>query len=236
MSNEIHNKIHIFESEINNHFSKLKEMRNAFLFVLILISFSRISFAQQGNYRPTLFFREDWKEIASERPLSQKHVNNTDLLLQMYGVGQDSLTKSNHETPIDDPFYVWSGMCQGNWMIALKHKTSNVDLTGFAKIVWRTKQAGLRQLRITLKLANGTWLVSNLYDDATRDWRVKEFNVQDIRWYRLDEKRIVEIGAVINPDLSNIEEVGFTDLMPGGQSASCSRLDWIEVYGKPVKR
>jgi len=24
--------------------------------------------------------------------------------------------------------------------------------------------------------------------------------------------------------------------MRGGQSNSCSRLDWIEVYGKPVKR
>jgi hypothetical protein len=28
-----------------------------------------------------------------------------------------------------------------------------------------------------------------------------------------------------------VEEVGFTDLMPGGISAACSRLDWIEVYG-----
>ena len=85
-------------------------------------------------------------------------------------------------------------------------------------------------------LANGTWLVSNLYDDATKDWRMKEFNIQDITWYKLDEKSIVETGVVLNPDLSNVEEVGFTDLMPGGRSASCSRLDWIEVYGKPVKR
>ncbi len=41
---------------------------------------------------------------------------------------------------------------------------------------------------------------------------------------------------VNNPDLSNVEEIGFTDLMPGGKSSSCSRLDWIEVYGKPIKR
>ena len=36
--------------------------------------------------------------------------------------------------------------------------------------------------------------------------------------------------------LSNVEEIGFTDLMPGGKSSSCSRLDWIEVYGMPVAR
>ena len=33
-------------------------------------------------------------------------------------------------------------------MVTLKHKTSNVDLSGFAKISWRSKQVGLRELRI----------------------------------------------------------------------------------------
>lgn len=121
-------------------------------------------------------------------------------------------------------------------MVTLKHKTFNVDLTGFSKIIWRAKQAGLRQLRITLKLADGTWLVSDQYDDATKDWRIREFNIQDIVWFKLDAKTVVEIGPVSNPDLTNVEEIGFTDLMPGGKSASCSRLDWIEVYGLPVKR
>jgi len=65
---------------------------------------------------------------------------------------------------------------------------------------------------------------------------LKMFNIQDIVWYKLDSKSVVEIGPVTNPDLSNVEEIGFTDLMPGGKSASCSRLDWIEVYGKTVKR
>ncbi len=202
------------------------------LFTLIISN----GFAQETNYRPSLIFREDWKETPAEIPLSQKHVNNPDLLVQLYGPGQDSLKKSNHEKPVDDPFYVWSGLCLGNWMVTLKHKTNNVDLSGFAKISWRSKQVGLRQLRIALKLVNGTWLVSDQFDDATKDWRIREFNVQDIVWYKLDAKSVVEIGPVANPDLSNVEEIGFTDLMPGGKSASCSRLDWIEVYGNPVKR
>jgi hypothetical protein len=39
---------------------------------------------------------------------------------------------------------------------------------------------------------------------------------------------------VTDLDLSRVDEIGFTDLMPGGGSDACSRLDWIEVYGKPV--
>jgi len=190
----------------------------------------------QNIYRPELFFREDWKEIPAEIPLSQKHVNNPELLVQLYGAGQDSIKKSHHEKPVDDPYYIWSGLCLSNWMVTLKHKNSNVDLSGFAKIRWRTKQSGIRQLRIVLKLADGKWLVSNQFDGISKDWRIKEFNISDIIWYKLDAERIVEIGVSKDYDLSNIEEIGFTDLMPGGKSAACSRLDWIEVYGKTVKR
>ncbi|NCB07564.1 MAG: hypothetical protein EOM73_05320 [Bacteroidia bacterium] len=210
-------------------------MKPIFFFFAGLLITSHLM-AQETSYRSGLFFREDWKETPAEIPLSQKHVNNPDLLVQLYGPGQDSLKKSNHERPMDDPFYVWSGLCTGNWMVALKHKSTNVDLSGFAKIVWRTKQAGLRNLHITLELADGTWLVSDQYDNESKDWRIREFNIQDLKWYRLDSRNIVETGAVVNPDLSNVEEIGFTDLMPGGKSASCSRLDWLEVYGKPAKR
>jgi hypothetical protein len=211
-------------------------MKKNFVLIVFFALFVFNGFSQETNYRPGLFFREDWKETPAEIPLSQKHVNNPGLLVQLYGPGQDSLKKSNHEKPVDDPFYVWSGLCLENWMVTLKHKTDNVDLTGFAKIVWRSKQAGLRYLRITLKLADGTWLVSDQFDSASKDWRIREFNIQDLNWFKLDSKTIVETGAVTNPNLSNVEEIGFTDLMPGGKSASCTRLDWIEVYGKPVKR
>jgi len=210
-------------------------MRHILLIISIFLLFGKISLAQE-NYRPGLFFREDWKETPAEIPLSQKHVNNPDLLVQLYGAGKDSLKKSNHEKPVDDPYYVWSGLCLGNWMVTLKHKTQNVDLNGFAKIRWRSKQFGFRQLRIALKLADGNWLVSDQFDGPSKDWRIKEFNIQDINWHLLDPVRVTDVGEAEDPDLSNVEEIGFTDLMPGGKSAACSRLDWIEVYGKPVKR
>ena len=204
------------------------------LFVALFIN-SMLIFSQE-NYRPELFFREDWKETPPEIPLSQNHVDNIDLILNLYGDGQDSLKKSNHDRPVDDPFYVWSGLCLDNWLVSLKHKKYNVDLTGFSKIKWRSKQSGLRYLRLALKLADGTWIVSDANDGPSKDWRVTEFNIQDIQWYRLDINRVVEVGAATNPDLSNVEEVGFTDLMPGGKSNSCSRLDWIEVFGASVER
>ncbi|MFW5831678.1 MAG: hypothetical protein ACOCVA_05470 [Prolixibacteraceae bacterium] len=203
-------------------------------FILILVTI--LTAVAQDNYRPGLFFREDWKEIPAEIPLSQKHVDHPELLVNLYGPGQDSIKKSNHEKPVDDPYYVWSGLCPGNWMVTLKHRDKNVDLTDFAKLRWRTKQFGLRQLRIALKLADGTWLVSDLSDGPSKDWRMKEFNIRDITWHRLDPERVVEVGVAKNADLSNVEEIGFTDLMPGGGSPACSRLDWIEVYGQPVNK
>ncbi len=189
-----------------------------------------------AQYRPSLFFREDWKEIPAATPVTQAHVADKDLLLGLYGPGCDSIKKSHHDTPSDDPYYIWSGPCVGNWAVTLKNPKYFVDLSSYGKIMWRSKQAGLRCLHPLLKLADGTWLVGNLGDCSSKDWRITEFNMADIVWYTLDIKSVIEIRPVSAPDLSKVDEVGFTDLMTGGASDACSRLDWIEVYGKPVKR
>ena len=154
----------------------------------------------------------------------------------MYGPGCDSLKKSHHETPVDDPYYVWPGLCQGNWVVTLKKNKSYVDLTGYAKIMWRSKQSGFRCLHLVLKLADGTWLVSEQCDDSSNDWRIHEFNIMDINWYILNIKSVIEVRPATKINLSRVEEIGFTDLMTGGGSDACSRLDWIEVYGKQVSR
>ena len=186
--------------------------------------------------RPGLFFREDWKETPAAKPVTQEHVNNPNLILTRYGPGETGIKKSHHDRPADDPFYIWSGEAEGNWAVSLKHRSSYVDLTGLAKIRWRTKQAGYRQLRILMKLSEGSWLVSDQSDGPSNDWRIREFNISDLRWRRLDIKKVVEGVWEPNPDLSRVEEVGWTDLMIGGGSDACSRLDWIEVYGKPVPK
>lgn len=184
--------------------------------------------------RPGLFFREDWKEIAAVTPITQEHVANPDLILSLYGPGKTSIRKSHHDKPLDDPYYVWSGECQGNWAVSLRHNSALVDLTGHAKIRWRSEPSGFRRLRITLKLADGAWLVSDESDGPSTDWRVSEFNVSDIHWRRLNIENVIEGDWVDKPDLSRVDEIGFTDLMRGGGSPASSRVDWIEVYG--VKR
>lgn len=186
--------------------------------------------------QPGLLFREDWKTIPAATPITQEHVANPNLLLALYGPGRDGVKKSHHDQPADDPYYVWSGTCKENWAVTLRAKHALADLTGPAKIRWRTKQSGFRELHVILKLSNGAWLVSDQADGESLDWRVWESKVATLRWRRLDINAIVEGAKVERPDLSRVDEIGWTDLMPGGGSAACSRLDWIEVYASPVER
>jgi hypothetical protein len=200
---------------------------------IILTSRQALALAQD---RPSLFFREDWKQIPAAKPVTQDHVDNPELIVSLHGPGKAGIKKSHHDHPADDPFYIWSGEAEGNWGISLRHKNSWVDLTGMAKIRWRSKQAGFRQLRIILKLASGEWLVSDQYDDQSGDWRIREFNVSDLHWRQLDINKMIEGRWAQDPDLSRVDEIGWTDLMAGGGSDACSRVDWIEVYGKRLPR
>ena len=117
-------------------------------------------------------------------------------------------------------------------MVSLAPRDYLMDLTGHAKVRWRSKQAGFRELRLVLQLEEGTWLVSEQSDGPSNDWREKEFNLMDLRWRQLHSEDVRETKWVEAPDLSRVRAVGFTDLMVGGKSTACSRLDWIEVYGE----
>jgi hypothetical protein len=199
-----------------------------------IVALACLTLSAAAQERPGLFFREDWKETPAATPLTQEHVANPDLLLTRHGPAQAQIKKSHHDTPKDDPYYVWSGDTEGNWAVSLRHKSALVDLTGQARIVWRAKQSGFRRLRIILKTADGAWLVGDQADDDSLDWRVREFILADLRWRTLDVLKVVEGGFAKAVDLSRVAEVGVTDLMRGGGTPASSRLDWIEVYGKPV--
>jgi hypothetical protein len=189
-----------------------------------------------AQHRPGLFFREDWKETPAETPVTQAHVANPELVLSLHGPGKNEIKKSHHDTPADDPYYIWTGTCPANCALSLRHKSAFVDLTGLAKIRWRAKQSGFRQLRVILQLADGTWLISDQSDGPSTDWRIREFNIADIRWRKLDMVQVMEGAWVDRPNLAKVSEIGWTDLMVGGGTPASSRVDWIEVYGRPVKR
>ncbi|HYO81789.1 MAG TPA: hypothetical protein VES20_10330 [Bryobacteraceae bacterium] len=186
--------------------------------------------------RPGLFLREDFKETPAATPITQDHVANPELVLSVHGPGKSGVKKSHHDKPADDPYYVWSGTATGNWAVSVRHRKLAADLSGLAKIRWRTKQAGFRQLRLLVKTADGRWLVSDFATGPSNDWHEAEIPVSNIRWRALDPQNIVEKRWVDNPDLTRVDEVGFTDLMTGGGSDACSRIDWIEVWAKPVPR
>ena len=200
---------------------------------LVGMSFATTALEQE---RPGLMFREDWKETPAATPVTQEHVANPDLVVTRLGPGEALIKKSHHDKPADDPFYIWSGDTDRPWAISLRHTSAFIDLTGPAKIRWRAKQTGFRQLRILLKLADGKWIISDQFDDEATDWRVREFFVPDLRWRTFDPKRVAEGKWVAAPDLSRVDEIGWTDLMAGGGTPASSRLDWIEVYAKPVAR
>jgi hypothetical protein len=179
-----------------------------------------------------LLFREDWQESQPALPIDQGHVVHEDLVLSLHGPGMYGIKKSHHEWIENDPHYVWSGPCPGSWAVSLRHKSLLMDLSGSARVVWRTKQSGFRLLRLVIGFQDGTWLVSDIHDGVSADWRVFEIAVAKIRWRKLNIDRVTEADWAESVDLTKVTEIGFTDLMPGGASAACSRIDWIEVYGQ----
>ena len=203
-----------------------------------------------------LFFREsfnDDKAIFKARPLATTDVTNANLELKMYGPG--SPAKPDHESGIEldsgaDPLiaganvsWVWTGMAEDNWAVTLRDKQNYVDLSGnLSRIRWRVRMRGVNELRPVVKLADGTMLVGDYREPASTQWRQNEFFLADVpRWRVLDPKAVIgamDSGWRVNPDLTKVDEVGFTDLMRGAGHglAGNSGIDWVEVYGNPVKR
>ncbi|MBN1292860.1 MAG: hypothetical protein JXB48_13550 [Candidatus Latescibacteria bacterium] len=202
--------------------------------ILFVCSLSQSAYGQDSiQSSPPLYFREDWMESPAETPITQQHVYNSELVMELFGSGKDMIKKSHHDTPLDDPFYVWSGQCEGNWAVTLTKRNSLVDLT-HGCVRWRTKNFD-RILHVIVCLEDGSWLVSIRGTGETPDWNEFTFDLADTEWKKLDISTVSATENVVNPDLSRIRAIGFTDLEVGGQSASCSRLDWIEVYGRIVK-
>lgn len=213
-------------------------MKTAVLFLALCATLAGVVAADRGTSieGPRLLFREDWKETPPATLITQDHVANPDLILICRGPAEAKLRKSHHDKPADDPYYVWSGEADATWALSLRQRTQLMDLSGPAKVRWRAKQSGFRQLRVIVRLADGRWLVSDQSDDASDDWRLREFDLGQIRWRTLDIEKVVEGKWEPNPDLRRVEEIGCTDLMPGGRTQASSRLDWIEVHGRPIPR
>jgi hypothetical protein len=197
---------------------------------------------------PPLFFREDWVLAGGltnintpqepEHTIVQADVANPNLEVRLYGDKVGPVTVK--QTYNNDITYVMTLLCTSNCAITLRDKNNDVDLTGLATIRWRTKVSGFHLLHPILKLADGTWLVGDHAAGFSTDWVESQIQLADVRWRNLNIENVVEGRVdkwVENPNLSRVEEIGFSELMRGGgHGSSGSRIDWIEVYGKPVPR
>jgi hypothetical protein len=198
---------------------------------------------------PPLFFREDWKlakdvpnlntEDEPEHTIGQGDLSNPNLEVHLYGdkVGP----RVADQTYNDNLTYAMTLLCTSNCAITLRDKNNDVDLTGVATLRWRTRISGFHNLHPIVKLADGTWLIGDKAASFSTNWVESEIQLVDVRWRRLDIENVVEgrDGYWVDyPDLSRVEEIGFTDLMRGAGhgSGGGSRVDWIEVYGKAAPR
>jgi hypothetical protein len=196
---------------------------------------------------PKLLFREDWNElppydVMTPYSLTQKDVMNPDLIQSLYGPAQDSIKKRHHGTSTD-AYYVYSGFCRSNWALALSNKLVYADLRGDAVIRCRVRNSGFRELHLIIQTASGNWFVSDVAAGPSSVWKEYDFVIKDIKWSLLNINTITPGNPVDDPELhygahwlSLIDKIGLTDLMNGGLSAACSRVDWIEVYAESSKK
>src|SRR5690348_11908057 len=98
--------------------------------LVFLLAAGGAALAQVDAGRPPLFFREDFTETPAATPITQGHLSNAKVALALYGPGKDGMKKSHHDTPADDPYYIWDGTCEGNCLAALHSKAAYADLTG----------------------------------------------------------------------------------------------------------
>ena len=196
---------------------------------------------ERTGARAPLFFREAWKTApgAGEHAVTQEQVATPTLELKLYGSsGKEVQVFGNADDPSNPP-HVWTGLATSPVAVALRDKGNYVDLTGLARIRWQTKVSGFHKVHPIVKLADGTWLVGDQADGSPLDWHDSDFSIAEVRWLKLDIDKVLTKGNwVEHPDLSKVDEVGFTDLLPGSGHGpgGWSDVAWFEVYGKPVKR
>jgi hypothetical protein len=235
------------------------------LSIVIVLGLGLSSFAQQRAQNAqvaepksvALLFREDFKGgLPNQLPLLPEHLTNSNLELKLYGPGakagkdgQSGLWLDDEEDPANPgqkTSYIWSGVAPGSWAVMLREKNNYLDLRGASRLRWRTRPRGLHTLHPLVKLADGTMLVGDYGEPSSTYWRESEIYFVDIpRWRSLDPATVAEAPRkagepvwTTNVDLSQVDEIGFTDLMGGaGKGAQGnSGVDWIEVYGNPVRR
>lgn len=197
--------------------------------------------------RPPLFFKAEWKQpLGKEHPATPDSIISPNLIARFYGpdakniqvAGTDTVGESGNVSWLD-PSRIWTGLCTSPIAVTLADKERYIDLTRRARIGWTVRTSGFHVVRPVVKLASGTWLIGDHGFAATQhDYMHEDFVMKDIRWRRLDINRIVTVGEwPANVDLTQVDELGFADLMPGsghGEGGFIAVTD-MQVWAQPGK-
>ena len=198
--------------------------------------------------RPSpLLFHEGWTRAPLTQPMGQANLANQHLTLHIYGNAND-IRKAFH--PSDD--YTYTGETTSNWAITVSDRSSTWDLSGTAKIRLKTQNTGYRVLHVVVKTTDGRYYVSEEGSPESSVWIEREYIFSDLHWRNLlmtdtptnasnrrqpDPRRVPIVPTSrTTPDLTNVEEVGFSDLMPGGWIPATSRVSSFDLFGRAVPR
>lgn len=200
-----------------------------------------------GTEPSPLLFHEAWTRAPLTQPMVQDNLGNKHLTLHIYGNAND-IRKTFH--PSDD--YTYTGETTSNWALTVSDASSIWDLSGTAKIRLKTQNSGYRFVHVVIKTADGRYFVSEEGSPESSVWIERDYVFSDLKWRNLmmtdtptnasnrrqpDPKRIPIVPtSKATPDLTRVEEVGFSDLMPGGWIPSTSRVASFAVYGKAVAK
>jgi hypothetical protein len=179
-----------------------------------------------------------------QMPFVQANVTDPNIELKQYGAGAQVLTNAGNPAQFI-PFSAWTGEAEGPFTLTFRSKTHLLDLSGGAKIRWATKTSGFHVVRPVVKLADGSMFIGDYSSQHVAMMIVTEFPVATVRWAKLDPMRVVTLGSRgpnneiwTTPDLTQVDEVGFADLIPGSGHGTGGWVHFgmMDVYGKAVPR
>lgn len=200
-----------------------------------------------GAVSAELIFEEGWMDLPMAEPITQEHLSNKNLVLHLYG-DSAHIRASNHRPD----FYTYTGETVTNWALTVSDPEYYYDLSGNGRMMLRTRNSGFRRTHIVIKTLDGQWFASEEGNPDSSAWINRDYVLSDLHWRELlmtdtptnaSNQRepdpslvpIIPLGTG-DPDLSRVDEVGFSDLMPGGWIPATSRVNVFAVYGRKVQR
>lgn len=194
-----------------------------------------------------LIFEERWTRAPLAQPMKQENLGNQHLRLHLYG-DVEGIRKTMHA--VED--YTYTGETRNTWMITVSDPASYFDLRLPGKVMLRTRNTGFRLTHIVIRTSDGRFYVSEEGSGESSAWMNRDYILADLQWRNVtmddrptsvnpnrpaDPKRHVIVATSrATPDLSKIDEIGFTDLLPGGFIPATTRINAWAVYGKKAAR